>query len=104
VGKTGSRIHRQQQRHLVTNTRVRLEEEVRYMKKERKKKKRKGRRGKNYYTKFFGGKLLFEHLHSPTHTQYLVAKILNWHPVYQKTLTCATKNVELCVVRTKNGV
>jgi hypothetical protein len=39
---------------------------------------------KNYYTKFFGGNLGLERLHPP-YTQYLVARILNWCPVYQKT-------------------
>jgi len=38
------------------------------MKKKKKKKKKRGMRGRNYYTKFFGGKLLLEHLHPPTHT------------------------------------
>jgi len=37
-----------------------------------------------YITSFFGGNLGLEHLHSPTHTQYLVARILNWRPVYHK--------------------
>ena len=56
----------QQQRHLVTNTRVSA---VRGGGGGGDRKKKKGqRRGKNYYTKFFGGKLLFEHLHPPTHT------------------------------------
>jgi hypothetical protein len=60
---------------------------------------RKGRENtfKNYYTKFFGGKLLLEHLHPPTHTIFstILFRLLNWCPVYQKKFTCVTKNFEM---------
>jgi hypothetical protein len=50
----------------------------------------KGWHSKNY-TKFFGGNLGFERLHPST--QHLVARILNWRPVYQKTYL---RNEKLC--------
>jgi hypothetical protein len=96
----GKKDRLQQQRHLVTNTRVLGRTDKRKVKK--KKKGKKERRGKNYYTKFFGGKLLFENLHPPYSFIYLVQKILNWRPVYQKISTCVTKHFELWVVHTKN--
>jgi len=38
------------------------------------------------YTKFFGGKLLFEHLHPLYIYNIFVARILNWRPINQNIL------------------